>query len=146
MIVGLRYCPRNWPIVRLRDSTLWLLAHRYRSRVPASAFLCMTLSPRSRRRAPPFLRNKRAARSHDVSDRSLSFSLCLYLYIYLSLSPFLSPLTSLRTIIANYCERKKKIAPIRIFTSLLCDEPLIRLVASRNFLHCNIKQILLDYF
>jgi len=43
---------------------------------------------------------------------ALFFSLYLCLYLYLSLLP------SLETIIANYCERKKKIAPIRIFTSL----------------------------
>lgn len=57
-------------------TVLWLLAHRYRSRVPASAFLYMTLSPRSRRRAPPFLRNKRAAKSHDALF--LFFHPCLY--------------------------------------------------------------------
>lgn len=109
-------------------TVLWLLAHRYRLRVPASAFLYMTLSPCSRRRAPPFLRNKRAAKSHDARDRSLSVSLFLSLFLPSPASP--------GTIIVNYCERKKKIARLLKFLRAFSDEPLIRLVASWNFLYC----------
>jgi len=67
-----------------------------------------TISPFAMsRRVPPFLRNKRTARSHDATALSLSLSLSL---------PFsLSLLLSLETIIVNYCERKEKIAPIIIF-------------------------------
>lgn len=81
----------------------------------------MTLSPCSRRRAPPFLRNKRAAKSHDA-PRPLS--LLLYPYLYFSLLP--RPPRQLLRIIVKERKRSRPLEFLRAFS----DEPLIRLVAS----------------
>jgi hypothetical protein len=135
LIVGLRYCPRNWPIVRLRDSTLWLLAHRYWACTGERVPVHDTISP-ARRRAPSFLRNKYAARLHDATVVSFS------------LSPSL-PLSFISR--DNYCEllrKKGKIASIRIFMSF-SDDSLIRPVAlSEFFYHVEEKRIsdLFKYF
>lgn len=92
--------PRNWPIVRLRDSTLWLLAHRY-ERVPASTFLYMTLSPWARRRA--FRRSYviNAPRDRAMPATALPLSLPLSLRLSVSLPLIPRPRD-------NYCELLRK--------------------------------------
>lgn len=115
LIVGLRYCPETgllYASVTVHSGYL----HTGTERVPANAFLCMTLSLRRYVMLPSFYV------INAPWDRATAL-----------------PLSSLvkfpETIIVNYYERKKRSCPL-VFLPVLSDKLLIRLVTLWNVLYC----------